>query len=144
MKEKKPAVVYSAVYDDEATAPSALEVLEALYEEEWIGDYDAAVYRMKLGEPHIVRRVDHPRISVIPELIGHGALPENELRKAADELPAGKVGLMAVGEVSLERAFEDAVTGAARSAQREFTMTTDRLASELIETFKTNAARGGR
>lgn len=81
---------------------------------------------------------------MIPELLGHGALPENELRQAANELPAGKVGLIAVGEVSLERAFEDAVTGAARSAQREFTTTTDRLASDLIEAFKTEAARGGR
>lgn len=141
---KKPAVVYSAVYDDEATALAGLEVLERLYDEEWIGDYDAAVFRMKLGDPHIVKRVDHPRIRVIPELLGHGALPENELRKAADELPAGKVGLIAVGEVTLERAFEDAVTGAAKTAQREFTATTDRLASELLEALKTDTAPGGR
>ena len=89
---RKPAVVYSAVYDDEAAALAGLEVLERRYDEEWIGDYDD----------------------------------------------------VAVGEVWLERAFEDAVTGAARSAQREFTTTTERLASDLIEAFKTQAARGGR
>lgn len=49
----------SAAYDDEAAALAGLGVLERLYDEEWIGDYDAAVFRMKLGEPHIVKRVDH-------------------------------------------------------------------------------------
>jgi hypothetical protein len=31
------------------------------------------------GKPHIVKRVDNPRINVIPELVGKGALPSSEL-----------------------------------------------------------------
>jgi hypothetical protein len=95
---EEPAVVYRAVYDDEQAALAGLEVLEGMHEEEWIGDYDAAVFRMKLGEPQIVKRVDHPRRRAIPELVGHGALPGSEIRKAAEELPAGKVGLIVVSD----------------------------------------------
>ena len=133
---RKPVSVYTAVYDDEHAALADLEALERLHEEESIGKYDAAVIRMKLSEPHIVKRVDDPRIRVIPERLGHGALPSNELEKAAEELPAGISGADRVAEVALGRAFEDAVTQGVRVAQRDFTTTTDRLASELVEAFK--------
>ena len=140
----KTTVSFTAVYDDEHAALRDLDALEGLYEEEWIGKYDAAVVRMKDGEPHIVTRVDHPRGRVIPELLGHGALPGDELKQAAEKLPDGAVGLVVVGEVSPERAFEDVVTRAVRTAQRDFTTTTDQLAGEMIADVKAGAARGDR
>jgi hypothetical protein len=68
-------VLYTAVYDDVATALSDLDAIERLHTEDMVGSFDAAVVDQRDGEPHIVKRLDRPRFRAIPEAFGSGALP---------------------------------------------------------------------
>ena len=77
------AVLYTAVYDDVDAALADLAALEQLHKAELVGKYDAAVIDVKDGEPHIVKRVDHPVVRVIPEWLGSGTLARRELHDAA-------------------------------------------------------------
>ena len=69
-----------------------------------IGQYDAAVIDKEGGKPHVVKRMDRPRIRVIPEWFGGGTLPRKELHEAAEQLTANQAGLIAVGEPTIEKA----------------------------------------
>lgn len=89
--------------DDVNSALADLDVLGDLHDDELIGKYDAAVIDQDEGKPHIVKRVDHPRIDVLPELVGTGALPRGQLRDAAKELDPGEAALLVVGEPTLEK-----------------------------------------
>ena len=80
------SVAYVAVYDDVDSALADLDALGELHDEDLIGKDDAAVIDQENGKPHIVKRVDHPQINILPELVGKGALPSGELRDAAKEL----------------------------------------------------------
>jgi len=124
------------VYDDVNAALADLDAFAQLHKDEMIGDYDAAVIDQEDGKPHIVKRVDRPRFRVIPELLGSGALPTNELKDAAAELTADQVGLIVVGEPTLAKGFDKAVTRAAKTAKREFSAATDKLAGQLTEALK--------
>ncbi len=130
------AMLYTAVYSDSNSATADLDMFEKLHKEQVIGDYDAAVIDIEDGEPHIVKRVDHPATHVIPEVFGKGALPRKELHEAARSLEPGEAALVVVGEPTLEQAFEKAVTRAARTVKREVSLATDELTKELVETFK--------
>src|ERR1700733_13250357 len=94
-------VLYTAVYDDVSTALSDLDALEGLHEDDVVGKYDAAVIDQENGKPHIAKRMDRPRIRVIPEAFGSVALPRKELE--AKELTSGQAGLIVVGEPTLEK-----------------------------------------
>ena len=89
--------------DDVNSALADLDVLGDLHDDELIGKYDAAVIDQDEGKPHIVKRVDHPRIDVLPELVGTGALPRGQHRDAAKELDPGEAALLVVGEPTLEK-----------------------------------------
>jgi hypothetical protein len=127
------SVGYVAVYDDVSSALADLDALDALHDDDLIGKYDAAVIDQESGKPHIVKRVDRPRIDVLPELVGRGALPRGELREAAKELDPGEVALIVVGEPTLEKAFDKAVTRAEKVAKDTFDASADDLAQELIK-----------
>ena len=101
-----------------------------------IGNYDAAVNDQEHGEPHVVKRADHPAVRVIPEAFGWGTLPRHELHDAARALDPGEAALIVIGEPTLEKAFEKTVTRAAKTAKRDMNAATDELARELIEAFK--------
>jgi hypothetical protein len=88
MAEKKPMVLYAASYTSVSAALTDLNAIEQLHKDEMIGSYDAAVIDKENGKPHIVKRVDRPRVRVIPEAFGGGALPRKELKEAAAELTA--------------------------------------------------------
>ena len=94
-----------------------LEALEDLHEEEVIGKYDAAVVDKGNGEPHIVKRVDRPRIRVIPELLGSGTLPRRDLKDAAQELSSDQAALIVIGEPTLEKGFDKAVSKADKTVK---------------------------
>ncbi len=128
--------LYVAVYDNVNEALADLDAFEQLHSAEMIGKYDAAVIDKEDGKPHIVKRVDRPRFRVIPELLGSGALPRNELKEAAEELTATQVGLIVVGEPTLEKGFDQAVTSASKVVKREFDAATDQLTRELTQAFK--------
>ena len=125
------SVGYVAVYDDVNSAVADLNALDALHDSDLIGKYDAAVIDQESGKPHIVKRVDRPRIDVLPELVGKGALPQGELRDAAKELDPGEAALIVVGEPTLGKAFDKAVTRADKIAKESFDASADDLAEAL-------------
>ena len=133
MAHKDNSFGYVAVYDDVNSALADLEAFEDLHDDDVIGKYDAAVIDQEQGKPKIVKRVDHPRIDVLAELVGRGALPSGELKNAAKELDPGQAALIFVGEPTLEKAFDEAVTRANKVAKQAFASSADDLADELIK-----------
>jgi len=129
-------VLYTAVYGNVQDALDDLKAIEQLHEDDLIGKFDAAVIDQEDGKPHIVKRVDRPRVRVIPEVFGGGALPRKELKDAASELTSDQAGLIVVGEPTLEKGFDKAVTRAAKIVKRSFDASTDELANELQEALK--------
>jgi hypothetical protein len=127
------SVAYVAVYDDVDSALADLDALGTLHDDDLIGKYDAAVIDQESGKPHIVKRVDHPRIDVLPELVGRGVLPSGKLRDAAKELDPGEAALIVVGEPTLQKAFDKAVTRADKVAKDSFDASADDLAKELMK-----------
>jgi len=131
------SVGYVAVYDNVNSAVADLDALDALHDSDLIGKYDAAVIDQESGKPHIVKRVDRPRIDVLAELVGKGALPRGELRNAAKELDPGEAALIVVGEPTLGKAFDKAVTRADKVAKESFNASAD----DLAEALKKEASR---
>ncbi|HKD34059.1 MAG TPA: hypothetical protein VKB73_11460 [Gaiellaceae bacterium] len=125
------SIAYVAVYDNVDSALADLDAFGELHDNEVVGKYDAAVIDKEQGKPHIVKRVDNPRINLLPELVGKGALPSGELKDAATELDPGKAALIFVGEPTLDKAFDKAVTHANKVAKKEFDSSADDLAEEL-------------
>ena len=136
MAEKKPMVVYAASYESVSAALADMDAIEQLHKDEMIGTYDAAVIDKENGKPHIVKRMDRARIRVIPEWFGGGTLPRKELHEAAQELTASEAGLIAVGEPTIEKALDQALTTADKVVKRTVDATTDEITSELQEAFK--------
>jgi hypothetical protein len=130
------SVAYVAVYDDVNTALADLDAFGELHDDDLIGKYDAAVIDQENGKPKIVKRVDRPRISVLPELVGGGALPRGELRDAAKELEPSEAALIVIGEPTLAKGFDKAVTRANKVAKESFDIAADDLAYELTEAAK--------
>jgi hypothetical protein len=136
MAEKKPLVLYAASYDSVSAALTDLDAIEQLHKDEAIGSYDAAVIDQENGKPHIVKRMDRPHVRVIPEWFGGGTLPRKELHEAAQELTASQAGLIAVGEPTIEKAVDQALTGAAKVVKHTMDATADEITSELQEALK--------
>jgi hypothetical protein len=128
--------LYTAVYESVPPALADLDAIEELHKDEMIGKFDAAVIDQEDGKPHIVKRVDRPRARIIPELFGGGALPRKELKEAAMELTSEEAGLIMIGEPTIEKGFDKAVTGAAKVVKRSLDATTDEISSELKQAFK--------
>jgi uncharacterized membrane protein len=129
-------VLYAASYESASAAMTALDDVEQLHKDQVIGKYDAAVIDKEDGKPHIVKRMDRPGIRVIPEWFGGGALPRKELHEAAEALTANAAGLIVVGEPTIEKALDNALTGAAKVVKHEVDATTDEIAGELQEALK--------
>jgi hypothetical protein len=66
MAEKKQMVVYAAAYGTAEAALADLDAVEQVHKDEMIGQYDAAVIDKQDGKPHVVRRMDRPRIRCHP------------------------------------------------------------------------------
>jgi hypothetical protein len=130
------SIVYTAVYDNVQAALADLDALEQLHQTEVLGKYDAAVVDKEDGRPHIVKRADRPKIRVVPELLGGGKLPTKELNEAAQELTTDEAGLIVIGEPTLDKAFDKAVTHASKVAKHTFGETTDQLEQALTGSFK--------
>jgi hypothetical protein len=126
-------VLYTAVYASVEDALFDLDTIEELHAEGMLGKFDAAVIDMQDGKPNIVRRVDRPHIRIIPEEFGGGALPRQELEDAASELTADQAGLIVVGEPTLEKGFDEAVTRSAQIVKRSLDASPDEIADELRE-----------
>ena len=136
MADKDQLVLYTAAYESVAAALAALDAFEQLHKDDMIGSYDAAVIDKENGKPHIAKRMDRPRVRVVPEWFGGGTLPRQELHEAAGELTASQAGLIAVGEPTIEEGVGKALTGAAKVVKRTVDATTDEITSELQEALK--------
>jgi len=133
MSQKNEMALYTAVYPSVSEALADLEDLDVLRKDSLIGKYDAAVVDIENGKPHIVKRIDRPRIRVIPEEFGGGTLPRKELKEAAGELHGSEAGLIIVGEPTVEKAFDKAVEGATRVIKSSFDASADELAEAVQE-----------
>jgi hypothetical protein len=136
MTDQKPMLVYTATYDSVSAAETDLDAIEQLHKDKVIGSFDAAVIDKKDGKPHIAKRMDRPGVRVIPEWFGGGTLPRKDLLGAAADLTASEAGLIAVGEPTIEKALDDALTNADRVVKRTVDATSDEIASELQEALK--------
>ena len=136
MAENKQLVVYAAAYESVDAALADLDAIEQLHKDEMIGQYDAAVIDKENGKPHVVKRVDRPHMRVIPEWFGGGTLPRKELHEAAEQLTANQAGLIAVGEPTIQKGVDQALTKAAKVVKRTVEATTDQITSELQEALK--------
>ena len=136
MAEKEQLLVYAAAYETVEAALVDLDAIELEHMEEMIGQYDAAVIDKKDGKPHVVKRMDRPHIRVIPQWFGGGTLARKELHEAAEQLTASRAGLIAVGEPTMEKGLDEALTRAAKVVKRTVQATTDEITSELAEALK--------
>jgi hypothetical protein len=136
MAENKQLVVYAAAYESVDAALADLDAIEQLHKDEMIGQYDAAVIDKENGKPHVVKRMDRPHMRVIPEWFRGGTLPRKELHEAAEQLTANQAGLIAVGEPTIEKGVDQALTKAAKVVKRTVEATTDQITSELQEALK--------
>jgi hypothetical protein len=135
MAELEYVVVYAATYPDVAAARDVLDTIEHLGNEV-VGPYDAAVVAKENGQAHVVKRMDHPHVRIIPEWFGGGALTRKELDDAARELLAGEAGLIVVGEATIEPALDKVLTGTAKVFKREIEATVDQITTELQQAFE--------
>jgi hypothetical protein len=135
MAEQEYVVVYAATYPNVAAARTVLDTIEHPHEAV-AGTYDAAVVDKENGKAHVVKRMDHPHVRIIPEWFGGGALTRKELNDAADELLAGEAGLIVIGEATIEPALDEVFTGTPKVFKREIEATVDQITSELQEAFK--------
>ena len=103
MADKETLVVYAAAYETVEGALSDLDAVEQAHQDQMIGKFDAAVIDKENGQPHVVKRIDRPRVRVIPEWFGGGTLPRKELHEAAQQLTSNQAGLIAVGEATIGR-----------------------------------------
>ena len=136
MSEKESMVLVAASYENVSDALAALAAIEQLHKDKVIGSYDAAVIDKKNGKPHIAKRMDRPRVRVIPEQLGSGTLPRKELKEAAQTLTADQAGLIAVGEPTLEKALDKTLADADKVVKRSVDAATDEITSELQEALK--------
>ncbi len=134
MAKEKDLAMYVAVYDSIDSAEADLDAFEQLHKLDLIGTFDAAIIEKRNGKPHVAKRLDRPMVHVIPDQLNFGPLSRKELKKAAEELDAGEVSLIVVGEPTLEKAFDKAVTHATKTVKQVFDATADELAKELRET----------
>ena len=140
MADKQPMVMFAASYDTVPAALQALDDIEQLHKEKMIGKFDAAVIDKENDKPHIVKRLDRPRIQVIPEMFGGGRLPRKELKEAAGELTASQAGLLAVGEPTIDKGVSKALENADKVVKRTVDATADEISSELQEALKSQPA----
>ena len=136
MAEKKTMDVYAASYDTVPAALDALDAIEQLHKDAMIGSYDAAVIDKENGKPHIAKRMDRPRVRVIPEAFGGGALPRKELKQAAAELTANQAGLIVVGEPTIGKGISKALETADKVVTATVDADVDEITSELQEALK--------
>jgi hypothetical protein len=135
MTKERDLAYYVAVYDSVDSARADLDAIEQLHKDDLIGTFDAAIVDKENGKPHIVKRMARPMVRVIPDWFGDdfALLPYDELHGAATELDANEAGLIVVGEPTLDKAFDKAVTHATKTLKHVVDATADEIAKEMKE-----------
>ncbi len=129
MTNERDLAYYVAVYDSVDSAKADLDAIEQLHKDDLIGTFDAAIVDKENGKPHIVKRMARPMVRVIPDFFGDDFawLRYDELHESAAELNASEAGLIVVGEPTLEKAFDRAVTHATKTLKHVVDATADDL-----------------
>ncbi len=130
---KEPLVVFIAIYENVDDALVDLEDIEVEHKDDFVGLFDAAIVEKKKGRLHVVKRMDRPFVDVIPDELGFGPLSRPELKEAAAELSPNQVGLIVIGQPSLENAFDKAVTKATKVVKSNVNATPDEIAKDMKE-----------
>jgi hypothetical protein len=133
MTKDKDLAMYVAMYESVDAAKADLDAIEQLHKDDLVGTFDAAVVDKKDGKPRVVKRMDRPMVRIIPEELGFGPLSRKELKETAAQLSGNQAGLVMVGEPTLDKAFDKAVTHAAKTVKHIFDSTADELAREMKE-----------
>lgn len=130
--------LYVAIYENVDSAKTDLGAIEQLHKDELVGTFDAAVVDKENGRTHIVKRIALPMVKVIPDVFGDDAalLPYDELHEAAAELSASEAALIVLGEPTLDKAFDKAVTHASKTLKHVVDATADELAKEMKDAAK--------
>jgi hypothetical protein len=136
MAKERELAIYVGVYGNVDDARADMDAIEQLHKEDLVGTFDAAVVDQQKGKPHIVKRMDRPVVRVIPEELGFGPLSRKELKEAAAELSANQAGLVVVGQPTLEKGFDKAVTRATKIVKRTVDATAEEIADEMKEAAK--------
>jgi uncharacterized membrane protein len=135
-------LLYTAVYDNKDDALADLHAVTELHKDSVVGRFDAAVIDEEKGKAHIVKRLDRPVYRYIPEVFGHGILPRKELKDAAAELVSGEAGLVVVGDATIDKALDKALTRGAKIVKRNFDAAADDIVKELSSALS-DASRDG-
>ena len=133
MPKERDLAIFTAIYASIEDAEADLAAIEDLHKDDFIGVFDAAIVDQKNGKPHIAKRLDRPTVRIIPEGLGFGPLSWKELKAAAAELNAGQIGLIVIGQPTLEKGFDKAVTRASKIVKQTVDATTDEIAKEMKE-----------
>jgi hypothetical protein len=134
MAAKEPILLYVARYGSVSDALAALDDIEQR-KYELAGTYDAAVIDEENGELHIVKRMHRPGLQIIPEALGSGTLPGQELKDTAREPTTHHTRLLIVlSKPIVETGIDKALTDA--SAVVERAVDSDAIISELREALK--------
>ena len=133
MSRERDLALYVAIYDGVDSAEADLDAIEQLHKHDLVGTFDAAVVDRESGRSHIVTRMARPMVKVIPDVFGDdfALLPYDELHDTADQLKAGEAALIVVGEPTLDKAFDKAVTHASKTLKHVIDVTADELAREM-------------
>jgi hypothetical protein len=133
MPDGNREVVYVAAFENVVQALQILDAIERLTPDELTGWCDAAVVDKFNGKTRIVKRVDRPGVRVIPEELGSGTLPRQDLKEAAGHLTAVEAGLIAIGEPAVEEVLGSTIFGAVRVHKLFVDASPEELADELRE-----------
>jgi hypothetical protein len=117
-------------------AKADLGLIEQLHEDSLVGTYDAAVVDQLDDTAIVVWRMDRPAIRIFPEEFGFGPLPRKELKEAAAQLGPNQAGLIAIGEPTLEKAFDNAVSRADKVLKQTVDADADELAAEMKQALQ--------
>lgn len=138
MTKQRDLALYVAIYENVDAAEADLGAIEQLHKEDLIGTFDAAVVDRENDRPHIVKRMARPMVKVIPDVMGddYALLPYDELHDTAAQLSTSEAALVVVGEPTLDKAFDKAVTHASKTLKHVIDVTADELAKNMTEAGK--------
>jgi hypothetical protein len=133
VSKERDLALYVAIYDGVDSAEADLEAIEQLHKDDLIGTFDAAVVDRENNRSHIVKRLARPMVQVIPDVFGddYAMLPYDELHDTADQLSASQAALIVIGEPTIDKAFDKAVTHATKTLKHIVDVTADEMAKEM-------------
>ena len=98
---------------------------------------------MSAGEKHTQPRESpyavlcrHHKRTLLPRIVRALNRERSAQQRAAEQLTANQAGFIAVGEPTIEKGLDKALTGAVKVVKRTVEATTDGLTSELQEALK--------